>query len=923
MLTLLDQLDKGTLWRSPGGIHPPEVKFLSNTTPISQLPLAQEYLVPVPQVGENCTLAVKVGEKVLKGAPLTQGTSIWHLPVHAPTSGTVVAIEPRASNHASALPVNTCVIAADGEDRWCELTPGSIELSNHEMIAKIHGAGIAGMGGAAFPSHIKLNPVSEIELVIINGVECEPYISADDRLMREYSQDILAGIGIIHRLLAPKRIVIAIEDNKPEAIKAMQQAVSQSTLPAGSTRVTAIPTKYPSGGEKQLIQIITGREVPSGSIPAKLGIVVHNVGTAFAIHQAVTQGKPLIERVVTVTGQNVGKPGNYWLPIGTPVEHVLKHTEFNAEADQKVIIGGPMMGHALPTIQVPILKGTNCILVPSSQEIGTTPEEKACIRCGECANACPALLLPQQLFWHAKAEEYDKAASYNLKDCIECGCCSYVCPSDIPLVEYYRIAKSALKQAADEKHQAERAKLRFEARIQRLEEEKLAREAKAKEAAARRQATMSSTDKNAVAEAMARIAAKKAAAAETTADNAPAEVVNADANSAEAPKGKAAVAAAIARAKAKKAAAAAQSADDAESSKQSVSSEQTVSSEQSEPTEQAETLSQKDKVAAAIARAKAKKAALKADSDVIDDTDVATDNTDKSATETTANAEADDKKAKVAAAVARAKAKKAAAQQAESTDTVEEQSKLVPDAKPESESGSIPSAPLSPEDEKKAKVAAAVARAKAKMAAAQQAELTEVTEVQPELESDAKPESELGSIPSAPLSPEDEKKAKVAAAVARAKAKKAAAQRADSSEVTEVQPKLAAEAKPESDSQSGNESSSVAEPSAPLSPEDEKKAKVAAAVARAKAKKAAAQQADSSNVAEVQPKLVAEAKPGSDIESGSESDSQSDNESSSVAEPSAPLSPEDEKKAKVAAAVARAKAKKAAREANAISDANE
>ncbi|BDQ66408.1 MULTISPECIES: electron transport complex subunit RsxC [Shewanella] len=866
MLTLLDQLDKGTLWRSPGGIHPPEVKFLSNSTPISQLPLAQEYLVPVPQVGENCTLAVKVGDKVLKGAPLTQGTSIWHLPVHAPTSGTVIAIEPRASNHASALPVNTCVIAADGEDRWCELTPGSIELSNHEMIAKIHGAGIAGMGGAAFPSHIKLNPVSEIELVIINGVECEPYISADDRLMREYSQDILAGIGIIHRLLAPKRIVIAIEDNKPEAIKAMQQAVSQSTLPAGSTRVTAIPTKYPSGGEKQLIQIITGREVPSGAIPAKLGIVVHNVGTAFAIHQAVTQGKPLIERVVTVTGQNVGKPGNYWLPIGTPVEHVLKHTEFNAEADQKVIIGGPMMGHALPTIQVPILKGTNCILVPSSQEIGTTPEEKACIRCGECANACPALLLPQQLFWHAKAEEYDKAASYNLKDCIECGCCSYVCPSDIPLVEYYRIAKSALKQAADEKHQAERAKLRFEARIQRLEEEKLAREAKAKEAAARRQATMTSTDKNAVAEAMARIAAKKAAAAETTADNTPVEVVAADASSTEAPKGKAAVAAAIARAKAKKAAAAAQSADDAESSKQSVSSEQTVSSEQNEPTEQTETLSQKDKVAAAIARAKAKKAALKANSDANDDTDAATGNTDKSATETTANAEADDKKAKVAAAVARAKAKKAAMQQAESTEVVDEQPKLSADAQPESKSGSIPSAPLSPEDEKKAKVAAAVARAKAKKAAAQQAELTEVAE---------------------------------------------------------VQPKLAAEAKPESDSQSGNESSSVAEPSAPLSPEDEKKAKVAAAVARAKAKKAAAQQAELTEVAEVQPKLAAEAKPESDVESGSESDSQSGNESSSVAEPNAPLSPEDEKKAKIAAAVARAKAKKAAREANAISDANE
>jgi len=779
VLTLLDQLDKGTLWRSPGGIHPPEVKFLSNTTPISQLPLAREYLVPVPQVGENCTLAVKVGDKVLKGTPLTQGTSIWHLPVHAPTSGAVVAIELRASNHASALPVNTCVIAADGEDRWCELTSGSLDsLSNQQIITKIHAAGIAGMGGAAFPSHIKLNPVSEIELVIINGVECEPYISADDRLMREYSQEILAGIGIIHRLLAPKRIVIAIEDNKPEAIQAMQNAVSQSTLPTGSVRVTVIPTKYPSGGEKQLIQIITGREVPSGAIPAKLGIVVHNVGTAFAIHQAVTQGKPLIERVVTVTGQNVGKPGNYWLPIGTPVEHVLAHTEFNAAADQKVIIGGPMMGHALPTIQVPILKGTNCILVPSSQEIGTTPEEKACIRCGECANACPALLLPQQLFWHAKAEEYDKAASYNLKDCIECGCCSYVCPSDIPLVEYYRIAKSALKQTADEKQQAERAKLRFEARLQRLEEEKLAREAKAKEAAARRQTTMTTTDKDAVAQAMARIAAKKAA--QTTADDATATIATAevDAVSTQAPKGKAAVAAAIARAKAKKAAATnvSQAEDDAESSKQTA------------PTEQAESLSQKDKVAAAIARAKAKKAAMNADSDANEGTDTAEINSDKPVIPSAANTEMDDKKAKVAAAVARAKAKKAAAQQTESNDAAEVQSSDVAESaqpsnatlKPElnSEPNSAPNSTLSPEDEKKAKVAAAVARAKAKKAAAQQVELNEDIPAQPIVGAEpvsAQPSNApLSPELSAQLSPEDEKKAKVAAAVARAKAKKAA-----------------------------------------------------------------------------------------------------------------------------------------------------
>ncbi|QSE51107.1 electron transport complex subunit RsxC [Shewanella putrefaciens] len=782
MLTLLDQLDKGTLWRSHGGIHPPEVKFLSNGTPIATLPLAKTYLVPIPQVGENCTLAVKLGDKVLKGTPLTQGPSIWHLPVHAPTSGTIVAIEPRASNHASALPVNTCVIEADGKDTWCELASNDLDsLSHQQIIDKIHQAGVAGMGGAAFPSHIKLNPASEIDLVIINGVECEPYISSDDRLMREYSQDILAGIAIIYRLLTPKRIVIAIEDNKPEAIKAMQMAVAQSALPTGSTRVTVIPTKYPSGGEKQLIQIITGREVPSGAIPAKLGIVVHNVGTAFAIHQAVVQDKPLVERVVTVTGKNVGKPGNYWLPIGTPVEHVLMQTEFKPEAEQKIIVGGPMMGHALPTINVPILKGTNCILVPSNQEIGVTPEEKACIRCGECANVCPALLLPQQLFWHAKAEEYDKAASFNLKDCIECGCCSYVCPSDIPLVEYYRIAKSALKQTADEKQQAERAKHRFEARLTRLEEEKLAREAKAKEAAERRQATMTGTDKNAVAEAMARIAAKKAAATQ-----APSETAIAPTAVVEVPREKAAVAAAIARAKAKKAAAATAS--------QVIDDEPDSSME----TEQTEPLSQKDKVAAAIARAKAKKATMKAGSDVNEDIDAAEVDAEKRVTGSAASTEVDDKKAKIAAAVARAKAKKAIQQsgivsedQTPAVQAPEGQATKTPVVNtPVAEPESSTVTP-SPEDDKKARVAAAVARAKAKKAAAQ-ADSSEVAEVQPKLEAGStqpsdtplKPEpitelrselsSELSSEPSHQLSPEDEKKAKIAAAVARAKAKKAA-----------------------------------------------------------------------------------------------------------------------------------------------------
>ncbi|MGL4896125.1 MAG: electron transport complex subunit RsxC [Shewanella sp.] len=868
MLALLDQLDKGTLWHFPGGIHPPQVKQLSNTTPIGQLPLAAQYLVPVPHVGENCRLAVKVGQQVLKGEPLTQGKSLWHLPVHAPTSGTVVAIEPRASNHASALPVNTCVIVPDGHDTWCDLIPAdAAQLTPEQILNKIHTAGIAGLGGAAFPSHIKLNPVSEIDLVIINGVECEPYISADDRLMRQYSHDIVAGVRIIAQLLTPKRIIVAIEDNKPEAITAMQTALASSGLDAGSARVTVIPTLYPSGGEKQLIQILTGREVPSGAIPAKLGIVVHNVGTAFAIHQAVSLGKPLLERVVTVTGTTVAKPGNYWLPIGTPVSHVLEQTGFTPEANQKVIIGGPMMGHALPTITVPILKGTNCILAPSNQEIGEPPAEKACIRCGECAIACPAQLLPQQLFWHAKAEEYDKAASYHLKDCIECGCCSYVCPSDIPLVEYYRIAKSALKQAADEKHQAERAKQRFEARLQRLEEEKRAREAKAKEAAERRQHSMTGADKDAVAQAMARIAAKKAANTLHANDGenpttlqpiskltpaAPESMVQTSTVSdTPAPDARqAAVAAAVARAKAKKAALAQSPTQTAEPVEQNTAAD-------TEPTPRSSEVasSQQDKVAAAIARAKAKKAALRLAESENADHSAHTDSSDSDTQNTRPSDATTEKQAKVAAAIARAKAKKAAQQAAEqstsessaSEPTASEHSARVQRAAdteirasaintPAISAASITAAELPDADAlKKAKVAAAVARAKAKKAA--QAALED---------NGASAASTEPMASSAPATPIDQPKRMThdmpfAHEEPSANDKLSAHKELSANDQPSVNDEPSAHNKPLADGILIAEpmTQPIADAADLTSPEAIKKAKVAAAIAKAKAKKAA------------------------------------------------------------------------------------
>ncbi|MBL4815570.1 MAG: electron transport complex subunit RsxC, partial [Shewanella sp.] len=810
MLTLFEQIDKGTLWRSIGGIHPPERKTLSNKTPIKSLSLANEYVVPLPQVGESAILIVKQGDYVAKGAILTKGTHFGHLPAHAPTSGHVSCIETRPGNHASGLAVLSCVISADGLDTYdANIHPALStdevdQLTDKQLLTKIQQAGIAGLGGAAFPTHIKLSPASDIELVIINGIECEPYITADDMIMREKSDEILNGIAIIHRLLAPKRLIIAIEDNKPEAIEEMQHALNRSSLPKDGVRITSIPTLYPSGGEKQLIQILTGQEVPSGAIPAQLGIVVQNVATAYAINDAILRNYPLIERVVTVTGDNTQLAGNYWIPIGTPISHVLTRTQFIGDEHDKVIIGGPMMGYALHNDNAPTLKGSNCILLPASDELAPEQKEIPCVRCGECAHVCPAQLLPQQLFWHAKAQEYDKATSFNLADCIECGCCTYVCPSEIPLVEYYRIAKSAIKAEAEEKKQAELAKQRFDLRTQRLEDEKRAREEKQKASAARRKSNMSSSDKDAVALAMARIKAKKAAAnaeADSTSTLSTGSVTDTGAENKRKD-----ISAAVARAKAKKAA-----------QKAAASQDDTASNiTSSMPETSAPADERQAKIAAAVARAKAKKAGLKQD---------AADSSTGNGSENTGsvNAPVDDKKARIAATVAKAKAKKAAAQlSADEADT------------------STVSAPV---DDKKARIAATVAKAKAKKAAAQ-------------LSADEADTSTVNT-------PVDDKKARIAATIAKAKAKKAAAQlsadEADTNTISvpvdDKKARIAATvAKAKAKKAAAQLSADEADTSTVNTPVDDKKARIAATIAKAKAKKAAAQlsadEADSSTVSD-------------------------------------------------------------------------
>ncbi|WP_345844339.1 electron transport complex subunit RsxC [Shewanella algae] len=787
MLTLLEQLDKGTQWRLTGGIHPPQMKDLSNGSPIGRLPLASEFLLPVPQVGDSAVLEVKVGDRVLKGQALTRGLSAMYLAVHAPTSGIIRAIEQRPSNHPSALPVLTCVLEADGQDQAIHFDRQDIAaLSREQILSRIRQAGIAGLGGAMFPAHIKLNPASEIELLLINGVECEPYISADDRLMREHAREILDGIEIVHGLLNPKRVIIAIEDNKPEAVQAMQQALDSCHLPKGSIRITVIPTKYPSGGEKQLIQIITGQEVPSGAIPAQLGIVVHNVGTAFAIREAVCLGKPLIERVVTVTGGNIPKPGNYWVPLGTPIAHILEQSGFTPSGQDTVIIGGPMMGHTLPLIKVPLLKGSNCILVPSASEISPPAEEKACIRCGECAQVCPASLLPQQLYWHSKAEEYDKASAYNLRDCIECGCCSYVCPSDIPLVEYYRVAKAAIKRNHEEKQLAEQAKQRFDARLKRLEAEKQAREAKAKAAADKRRAAMGSGEKDAVAEAMARIKAKKAAEASVVATESPVEkAVETDS--------------AVIQPKADK---------------------------------------RKSDVAAAIARAKAKKAAAQG---TVPAKEVADATTDNAAEGTTPGS---DKKAQIAAAIARAKAKKAAAAsgqtetdtgkthdaQASSTQaTADDNGGEQAQAAEVNQVASQAAKQATSDDSKQARIAAAVAKAKAKKAAASKS--APATDVEGGAAQGAEV-NQVASQATKQAASDDSKQARIAAAVAKAKAKKAAAASEQPQDNCAANTPVSAESRPPSESTTATEPTSA--DSTPS--DDSKPARIARAVAKAKQK---------------------------------------------------------------------------------------
>ncbi|QRN40301.1 electron transport complex subunit RsxC [Pectobacterium carotovorum] len=747
MLKLFSAFKKDRIWDFDGGIHPPEMKTQSSQTPLRQIPLPEQFIIPLKQhLGPEGEICVSVGDKVLRGQPLTRGKGRT-LPVHAPTSGTVNAIRQHTTAHPSGLSELSIIIVPDGDDRWCERQTFTDyrAQSVDTLLAHLHQAGIAGLGGAGFPTAAKLQGgMRGIETLIINGAECEPYITADDRLMQECAEEIIQGVEILSFLLQPKRILIGVEDNKPEAISALRLALGKRS----DMQLRVIPTKYPSGGAKQLTKILTGKEVPFGKHSAAIGVLMQNVGTAFAIKRAVIDGEPLTERVVTLTGEALRQPGNVWARLGTPVRHLLKQAGFHVNKQPMVVMGGPLMGFTLPSLDVPIVKISNCLLAPSHTEMEPVAEEQSCIRCSKCADACPAGLLPQQLYWFSRGQEHEKARNHHLFDCIECGACAYVCPSNIPLVQYYRQEKAEIRAIDEEAQRAAQAKVRFDAKQARLEREKAARELRHKQAAA----GVSTTDKDAVQAALERVRRKQTAATEV---GSPIEVIP-DAQ----PDNSAAIAARAAR----KALIREEQLREERSREKQVQQETPAvdvpSAELDDP--------RKAAVAAALARVKARKAAQQSE--------VSPESTEEAAAPAVSNVVAepisiveaqepeDPRKAAVAAAIARVKARKAAQQ---STTNTEES---VPASAPDVVAEPVAVVEVQePEDPRKAAVAAAIARVKARKAAQQSATNTEepVPSAAPDVVAEPVAVVEVQE-------PEDPRKAAVAAAIARVKARKAA-----------------------------------------------------------------------------------------------------------------------------------------------------
>ncbi|MGX2975660.1 electron transport complex subunit RsxC [Ursidibacter arcticus] len=781
---VLDRIRQQKLWDFPGGIHPPEMKQQSNQKPIRTLHLPKYFYVPVIQhAGSAGDLIVNVGDSVLKGQALTRGEHYRQLPVHSPTSGKIIAIQPYVSCHPSGIPELTVIIETDGKDQWIERQPidDFLSLTDEQIIEKVYQAGIAGLGGAVFPTSSKLQYADKrCKVLIINGAECEPYITCDDRLMQDYTAEMIEGIRILRYVLRPEEVVLAIEDNKPKAIQAVEKALKG----ANDISVRVIPSKYPSGASDQLVQVLTGLEIPQGKRTIEMGIVMHNVGTAFAIKRAVIDDEPLIERVVTLTGDKIRNKGNVWARLGTPVIHLLEQVDYQADERFPVFLGGPMMGFILPSLQAPITKTANCLIAPDHFEYAPPQAERSCIRCSSCSDACPVGLLPQQLYWFARAEDHDKSKEYHLDACIECGVCAYVCPSYIPLIQYFRQEKTKIHEIEEKARKAEEAKQRFEAREARLNKEKEARTARIQQAAEkRREEVANSVGEDPVKAALERLKAKKAENTENS-NKQSTPTIQAKAN------GEPDNSELMAQRRARRLAKQAQQTESADPQNTNVETSATVATETP-----AETDPRKAAVAAALARAKARKEAQQAVSSEPQNANMETVAT--VATETPA--ETDPRKAAVAAALARAKARKEAQQAVGSEPQNANMETPV----------TVATETPAETDPRKAAVAAAIARAKARKEA-QQAVGSELQNANMET---------VATVAAETPAETDPRKAAVAAAIARAKARKEA-QQAVSSEPQNANMEAVATVATETPAET-----------------DPRKAAVAAAIARAKAKK--------------------------------------------------------------------------------------
>lgn len=432
-----------------GGVHPKGNKHYAARCPLQVFPEPDVLVIPLSQhIGAPCKPLVKKGDDVTVGQKIGDNEGLC-VPVHASVSGTVKAVEMRP--HSAGMTMLSVVIENDHEDRLCPdirpRTSAAVEkLSPEELIGIIREAGVVGMGGATFPTHVKLQSgMGKVDTIIINVSECEPYIVADDRLCREYPKEVLSGVRIIMKILGLNSAVIAMEDNKPDAAKALRQYID----PKCGITVKRLPTKYPQGAEKQLIQAITGRQVPSGALPAAVGCAVFNGASCKAIHDAVYEGMPLVRRIVTVSGDIVMEPKNLMVPIGTSFNDLLEAVGHSTNP-YKVLTGGPMMGVAQFDLSVPVIKGTNAVTIlgMDNRFAVTAPH---CIRCGKCMDACPMHLQPLYMYRAERKNDLEEMKHQSILDCIECGCCAYVCPATIPLVQSFRTGKQKLRDAAPRK----------------------------------------------------------------------------------------------------------------------------------------------------------------------------------------------------------------------------------------------------------------------------------------------------------------------------------------------------------------------------------------------------------------------------------------------------------------------------------------